>query len=90
MSRGLVVGVKFREDGETVERVIVGDANRETIDRLLGGIPLEIRPEAARFFAPFVENKVPAEDGTYDQVRYCGQPVILWWKWAHVMPPTVN
>lgn len=90
--RGLVLGVKFYELGETVptDRVIVGDRNRETIDRLLGGVPVEIRTEVAQFFAPFLENNEPAQRGTYDQVRYGGQPVILWWKWAYVMPDPVN
>lgn len=90
MSRGLVLGVKFYEDGEAHDRVIVGDANRETIDRLLGGIPVSIRPEVAKFFSPFLENNEPAQQGTYDRVRYRGQPVILWWKWAFVMPPPAN
>lgn len=86
MSRGLVLGVKFYEDGDGTERVIVGAANRETIDRLLGGIPLAIRPEVAQYFLPFLKNNEPARAGVYDFTRYNGQPVIAWWKWAFVMP----
>lgn len=91
MSRGLVLGVSYYEDGDRHERVLVApdphdNANetRKAIDRLLGGVPLGIRPEVAQYFAPHLENNEPPNRGTYDQIRYGGQPVIVWWKWAYV------
>jgi hypothetical protein len=92
VSRGLVMGVSwYDEEGDRRERVLVAadphvnvHETRKAMDHLLGVVPLEFRPDVAQFFSPFLEKNEPARPGTYDQVRYCEQPVIMWWKWAFV------
>lgn len=88
MSRGLVVGISWFEDGERIERVAAAQdgTERQAIDRIVAVTPEDIRKEVAQWFAPLLEHNEPKTPGKYQGESLPGprRAYWVWWKRAYI------